>query len=71
MRAWIKNLNLEDALQTIDNLMDVIDNAQTKKRPRKNYLKEALKLNTDIDLSHTKFVSKKEYLNLKENYCNK
>jgi hypothetical protein len=71
MRSWIKNMSLQDALETIDSLVNIIENAQRSKRPRKNYLHDAVNLNTDIDLSNIKFISKKEYLNLKENYCKK
>lgn len=63
MKQWIKNLSLEEALEVVERLVDVIDTAQTRtwKSPRKNYMQQAIALDTDLLLDETKFMSKREY----------
>lgn len=61
MRQWIKNLSVEEALEVIERLSHVVETAQTRKSPRKNYMAQAIALDTDLLLDEKKFMSKKEY----------
>lgn len=71
MKQWIKNLSLEEALEVVERLVDVIDTAQTRhwKSPRKNYMPQAIALDTDLLLDENKFMSKREYEECVEYAC--